>query len=111
MKYAGGTFLGTKVVLCAEEFSVVGHHCTPSGRVPDQSYIVKILNWGPCRDLSDVWAFLGTVGVLHIFIWNFSLIARLLVILTQKLQPFIFGPAQIQVQSDLKNVVLTSPAL
>ena len=111
MKYSGGTFSGTKAVLCAEEFTVVGHRCTPQGRVPDQSYVAKISNWGPCRDLSDVRAFLGTVGVLRIFIRNFSLLARPLVILTRKLQPFVFGPDQIRAQLDLKHAVLTSPAL
>src|SRR5258708_5851292 len=54
MKHAGGTFSGFKAILCMQEFSVVGHRCTPRSRIPDQSHIVKIANWGPCRDLSDV---------------------------------------------------------
>ncbi|KAI0054531.1 hypothetical protein BV25DRAFT_1771307, partial [Artomyces pyxidatus] len=62
MKYSGGTFSGFKSLLVAEEIIVVGHRCTYQGRLPDESRIEKILNWGPCKDISDVRAFLGTVG-------------------------------------------------
>jgi Integrase zinc binding domain/RNase H-like domain found in reverse transcriptase len=111
MKYAGGTFSGFKAVLCAQEFSVVGHRCTPRGRIPDDSFIAKISAWGPCQDLSDVRAFLGTVGVLRIFIRNFAHRAHALTMLTRKLQPFVFGADQLAAQEDLKQAVLTSPAL
>ncbi|KAI0351161.1 hypothetical protein OH77DRAFT_1568731 [Trametes cingulata] len=33
VKYSGGTFSGTKSILCAPEFTVVGHRCTYEGRV------------------------------------------------------------------------------
>jgi hypothetical protein len=109
MKYSGGTFSGFKVILCAQEFSIVGHRCTPCGRITDDSFIAKISVWGPCRDLSDVRAFLGTVGVLCIF--NFSHRAHALTMLTRKLQPFVFGADQLAAQEDLKQAILTSPAL
>lgn len=72
MKYCGGMFSGTKAVLCTSEITVLGHRCTPAGRLPDQSRVSKIVNWGPCRDLSDVRAFLGTIGVARMFIKNFA---------------------------------------
>ena len=71
-KYCGGTFSGPKTVLCAEEIMVVGHRCTPLGRLPDPSRVDKIAKWGPCKDLSEVRAFLGTMGVCCIFIKNFA---------------------------------------
>jgi RNase H-like domain found in reverse transcriptase len=111
MKYSGGTFSGFKAILCAQEFNVVGHRCTPRGRILDDSFIAKISVWGPCRDLSDVHAFLGTVGVLHIFIRNLSHRAHALTMLTRKLQPFVFGADQLAVQEDLKQAVLILPAL
>ncbi|TFK77568.1 hypothetical protein K466DRAFT_449980, partial [Polyporus arcularius HHB13444] len=62
MKYCGGTFSGLKSILIAAEWTVVGHRCTYEGRVPEPSNYDKIIKWGPCRDVSDVRAFLGTVG-------------------------------------------------
>ncbi|KAJ8582517.1 hypothetical protein M405DRAFT_702836, partial [Rhizopogon salebrosus TDB-379] len=62
MKYCGGTFSGTKSFLCVREFVVVGHCCTTEGRLPDEDRVVKIIAWGPCQSLSEVRAFLGTVG-------------------------------------------------
>ncbi|KAF7343686.1 DNA/RNA polymerase [Mycena sanguinolenta] len=111
MKYCGGTFSGVKSILCAQSITVVGHVCTPAGRIPDQKRVAKIFNWGPCKDLSEVRAFLGTIGVVRIFIRNFSHRAHALVILTRKDMPFLFGPAQIAAQEDLKHALIHSPAL
>src|SRR5271156_5702755 len=72
MKYSGGTFSGYKSMLCAPEITVLGHRCTAQGCLPDQSRVVKIVNWGPCKDLTDVRAFLGTIGVCRLFIENFA---------------------------------------
>jgi len=72
---------------------------------------LKVVNWGPCRDLSDVRAFLGTIGVARIFIRNFAHRAHHLNMLTRKQYPFVFGPEQIIAQEDLKQALLDSPAL
>lgn len=111
MKYCGGTFSGYKATLCASEITVVGHRCTYEGRLPDESRVEKIVNWGPCKDLSDVRAFLGTMGLARVFIRNFAHRAHHLVVLTRKDYPFIFGPEQIAAQEDLKQALLDSPAL
>ncbi|KAF7344735.1 DNA/RNA polymerase [Mycena venus] len=111
MKYCGGTFSGFKSVLCAENITVVGHLCTPAGRIPDEKRVAKIVNWGPCKDLSEVRAFLGTIGVVRIFIRNFAHRAHSLTMLTRKDMPFLFGPAQISAQEDLKHALVHSPAL
>ena len=111
MRYAGGTFSGTKSRIIARETIVVGHKCTPEGRRPDDSCVAAIKNWGPCKSLSDVRAFLGTVGVARIFIRNFAKRAHALVKLTRKDAPFEFGEEQRLAQDDLKAAVLSSPAL
>ena len=111
MKYCGGMFSGKKSLLCAQEITVVGHVCTPEGRVPDPLRVDKIVDWGPCKDLSEVRAFLGTVGVVRVFIQDFAHLAHPLTSLTQKEAPFIFGPEQISAQEALKAALLTSPAL
>jgi hypothetical protein len=45
------------------------------------------------------------------FIRNFAHCANQLRILTQKDQPFLFGPEQIAAQDDLKQAFVNSPAL
>lgn len=111
MKYAGGTFSGHKLVLCAREITVLGHRCTPEGRLPDETRVAAIRNWGPCKDLSEVRAFLGTIGVVRIFIKNFAHRAHPLIFLTRKGVPFTFEEPQIRSQNDLKDALLESPAL
>src|SRR5713226_4601894 len=111
MKYSGGTFSGYKATLCAEEIMVVGHRCTVEGRLREEDRVSKVVNWGPCSDLSDVQAFLGTIGVARIFIRNFAHRAHHLNVLTRKQYPFVFGPEQIIAQEDLKQALLDSPAL
>ena len=79
MKYCGGTFSGKKSLLCTRKIMVVGHVCTPEGHIPDPTKVDKVTNWGPCANLSEVWAFLGTIGVVHIFIKNFAHLAHPLI--------------------------------
>jgi hypothetical protein len=66
---------------------------------------------GLCQSLSKVCVFLGTVGIVRIFIKNFSLHTHPLIKLTRKDKPFIFGLEHIQVQEDLETALLESPAL
>ena len=111
IKYCSGTFSGPKTVLCAEEITVISHRCTLQGRLPDPSCIDKITSWGPCRDLSEMHTFLGTLGICCIFIPNFTKQANALINLTHKDIPFEFGPTQIAAQADLKEVLLNSQVL
>jgi hypothetical protein len=110
MKYCGVTFSSPKLFLGVPEIFVLDHRCTPEGRLPDESRVSAIQKWGPCQSLSEVCTFLGMVGVVWIFIKNFSLHTHPLIKFTQKDKPFIFGPEQIQAQEDLKTTLLESPA-
>ena len=111
MKYCGGTFSSKKSLLCTREITIVGHICTPEGCIPDPSRVDKIINWGLCKDLSKVRAFLSTVSVVRVFIQDFAHLTHPLTLLTWKKAPFIFGPEQISAQEALKAALLTSPAL
>ena len=111
MKYCGGTFSGFKSVLCAEEITVLGHRCTINGRLPDDTRVSKIVNWGPCNDLTDVRAFLGTLGLCRMFIKNFAHRAHHLVKLTRKGVEWEFGKSQLDAMDDLKDALLKSTAL
>jgi len=111
MKYCGGTFSRKKLWLCIPKFWVIGHCYTYEGRVTDESRIASIKNWGPCYSLSEVQAFLGTIGVLWIFICNFAHCAHGLIKLTHKGVPFEFGELQVAAQEDLMDALIHSPAL
>ncbi len=99
------------MVLCAEEIIAVGHCCTPLGQLLDPKYINKIAKWGPCKNVSEVRTFLGTIGVCQMFILNFARCANALVNLTRKGIPFQFGPEQQVAQDNLKQALIASPAL
>jgi hypothetical protein len=103
MKYCGGTFSSYKAMLCASEITVVSHRCTYEGWLLDKLWIEKVLNWGPCKNVSEVRAFLGTVSICRMFIRNFAHRANLLTMLTRKNHPFMFGLEQIIAQDDLKQ--------
>ena len=111
VKYSGSTFPGLKTTLCTKEITVPGHCCTMEERLPDESRVTKIANWRPCKDLMDVHAFLGTIGICRLFIKNFSHHAHHLVKLTRKAAPWEFGQDQISAMEDLKKALLSPPAL
>ena len=111
MKYCGGTFSGPKLFLCVPEITVLGHVCTFKGRKIDPARTDAICKWGPCQTLTEVKAFLGTLGVCRIFIRNFAHRAAPLIKLTRKDVPFEFGAKEIAAQEDLKQALFDSPAL
>ena len=111
MKFSGGTFSGFKSKLCVPEFDILGHRCTIDGRLPDETRVSKIVNWGPCQDLTDVRAFLGTMGVCRMFIKNFAHRAHHLVKLTRKGAEWEFGKDQLEAMDDLKDALINSSAL
>ena len=111
VKHAGGTFSGKKIRCAAPEFTAVGHHCTPEGRVPEPKGVEAVLNWGPCANVSEVRAFLGTVGVARIFIKDYATKAHPLNRLLRKDAQFEWGPEQELAMQTLKDALLASPAL
>jgi hypothetical protein len=111
MKVVGATFNPKKSFLAIPRAEVVGHICTYEGRIPDDSRVCKIRSWPVPTALTEVRAFLGTCGVLRIFIKDFARIARPLVTLTKKEVPFRFDDEEREAMDTLKNAILQSPAL
>jgi Integrase zinc binding domain/RNase H-like domain found in reverse transcriptase len=111
MKKAGGTFNGKKTTVCAPSVNIVGHLCCFEGRVADDSRVQAIRNWPIPSDLSQVRSFLGTCGVLRIFIKDYSTISRPLVNLTRDQVPFRFGEEEIAAMNSLKEAIINSSAL
>ncbi|KAJ8463434.1 hypothetical protein ONZ45_g17581 [Pleurotus djamor] len=111
MKKFGGTFSGVKLRMCVQKAAVVGHICSYDGREADPKRVEKVRDWPIPRDITDVRGFLGTIGVMRIFIKDFAIHARPLVHLTRKDVPFVFGPEQLQAMKTLSHLASTSPAL
>ena len=111
IRHAGGTFNAKKSFFAVPKIKVVGHVCSYAGRTPDESKIQKIRDWLPCEDLTDVRAFLGTLGLMRIFIRDFARHAKPLVQLTRKEVPFEFGADQQLAMDSLKQLLIDSPAI
>jgi hypothetical protein len=111
MKAYGGTFNGKKLVVCAPETLVVGHMCCYEGRIADRSYVQKIEDWPEPETVTHVRSFLGTCGVLRIFIRNYASIVRKLVDLTRKDAEWRFGPGEREAMIRIKDAIKSSPAL
>lgn len=111
MKYSGSTFSGYKSVLCAAEIMVVGHRCMYKGRKPSTERIGVVERWGPCKDVSDVRAFMGTIGVCRNFIKDFARIGQPIQKLTRASEELEWGPEQDEAQRLLIETLKNSPAL
>jgi hypothetical protein len=111
MTYAGGTFSGKKSILCADEFVVVGHLCSYTGRKPLPERVGVIERWGPCKEVKDVRAFLGTIGTMRIFIKDFAKRAEPIQKLTRQDITFHWGREQEEAMDDLKEAIRVAPCL
>jgi hypothetical protein len=111
LKYSGATASGLKTMLCAEEGMVVGHLVSYEGRRPEPRRVEVIENWGPCKDLHDVNAFLGTVGTFRMFIKGYAEVVEPINKLKRKNVPFEWGPEQEKSQAKVKERIRNCPAL
>jgi hypothetical protein len=84
IRHAAGTFNAKKSYFAVPRIKVVGHVCSFAGRTPDESKVQKIRDWLPCEDLTDVRGFLGTLGLMRIFMDQFADAAIPLTRLTRK---------------------------
>lgn len=111
MKYAGGTFSGTKAIICAEEIVVVGHVCTYNGRKPAEERVKVISDWPACQALTEVRSFLGTAGVFRAFVKDYSKKAVALTRLTKGLVKFKWEEEEQASMDTLKEAIRTCPML
>jgi hypothetical protein len=82
LENVGATVSMTKFVLAVPTTIIAGHKCTFEGRVPEDSKVQKIRDWPEPKNATHVRGFLGTCGVLHIFICNFSCITCPLIVIS-----------------------------
>nr|GEW21199.1 putative reverse transcriptase domain, ribonuclease H-like domain, aspartic peptidase domain protein [Tanacetum cinerariifolium] len=76
------------------EVQFLGHVINVNGIYVDPSKIEAVKNWKALRTLTEVHSLLGLAGYYHRFGENFSKIAKLLTILTQKSKTFDWGEEQ-----------------
>ena len=69
--HAGAMISAKKIFLAAPDVVVLGHKCTYEGHVPNNSKVVKIRTWPPCKTVTDVCAFLSTTRTMHIWVQDF----------------------------------------
>ena len=91
IKVYRGTLLARMSIICAPEAELLGYWLTCEGQRPDPKLTQRIMDWLVPTCLMEVCAFLGTMGLLQIFILNYSLIAQPLIRLTRKGVLFEFG--------------------
>jgi hypothetical protein len=111
IKYSGATFSGYKTIICAAEIEVLGHMCSYDGRKPTDTRLAAVMNWPPCKNVSEVRGFIGTVGVLRSYIPNFALRGEHLQKLVKQNVEFEWGPDQEKSMEALKEGAKNAYAL
>jgi len=84
----GGTFSGPKTKICDNHITIVEFDCSYKRRKPTRDAIGKIMRWEPCKDTTDVRAFLGTAVQCHSHIPNSVTVAVPLYEVVKKDVPF-----------------------
>jgi hypothetical protein len=107
-KEAGGTFAANKAQICLPEVLIVGHKCTPEGRLPDEEKVAKVLKWPQPTNATAVRGFTGLCGTMRIWIPNYSQLIRPLTELTRKGAEFIWTERQQEAFDTMKKII-TSP--
>jgi hypothetical protein len=111
LKYVGSMFSGKKLKLCVPTIVILGQQCNYEGRVPHEAKTQKIQDWPIPIDITGICGFLGTCGLIQIFIKDFAKHARPPINLTRKDITFHFRAEEIAAMENIKDLVTRSPAL
>lgn len=111
MKRFGGTFSGKKLYPCVPRLELLGQTVHYEGRSPDMSKIQRIIDWPTPESVTEVRGFLGTCGLVRVFVEKFSHLARPLVKLTRKDALFDWGAEESDAMAQIKAAVLKVPDL
>jgi hypothetical protein len=111
VELAGGRVSGEKSQWCVSGVSVVGFVCDYDGRHPDSAKVAKIVDWPPCKNITEARAFIGVCVYYRIWIKGFAVITIPIYMLFRKGQVFVWGEAQIHAMNVLKIALTMAPAL
>jgi RNase H-like domain found in reverse transcriptase/Integrase zinc binding domain/Reverse transcriptase (RNA-dependent DNA polymerase) len=106
-----GLTIGPKSQFCMKGISIVGFVTGAEGRWPESSKIIKILEWGPCANITDARAFIGVCVYFRIWVSEFSLVAEPIYRLFKKGVSWNWGQEQDLAMATLKEALTTAPAL
>src|SRR5260221_9897762 len=82
---SGATISGSKMVLATLRLQLLGAEVALDGAHVSHEVTAKLAKWPTCRNPTEVWGFLGTVGVVRRWIRDFARIAKPLTLLTKKM--------------------------
>src|SRR6266851_2589115 len=67
LRCAGATVSMKKLFIAVPKVVILGHKCTYEGHIPDDSKTAKIHNWPPCKNITNIRAFLSITGYMRIW--------------------------------------------
>ena len=101
----------TKCSLFQREVEFLGHLVSADGVAMQPGKLEAIRSWPPCRNVTEVRAFLGTCGYYRRFIQGFADLAVPLYDLLKKNEPFRWTGRCQQAFEALKERLMTEPVL
>ena len=101
----------TKCSLFQREVEFLGHIVSAEGIAMQPGKLEAIRSWPPCRNVTEVRAFLGTCGYYRRFILGFADIAIPLYNLLRKNEPFRWTGECQEAFEALKERLMTEPVL
>ena len=111
LELGGATASATKTQWCKNRGSFLGYNCGTDGRQPDQSKIVKLIEWEDCFNTTQVRSFLGLAGYYRVFIPYFALIVEPLNRLLRKNAPWQWGEEQRNAMRLIIQELIKAPVL
>jgi len=81
---SGATVSGSKMVLATPRLQLLGAEVALDGAHISHEVTAKLAKWPTCWNPTEVWGFLGTVGVVQHWICDFTRIVKPLAALTRK---------------------------
>ena len=107
---AGATISGENSEFLKESWKVVAYICGEKGRSPGEVKMKKIYDWPPCKNVTDVRAFIRLCVYYRIWIRDFSVIAEPLFKLMKKNQNCEWQEDQQKAMGALKKSLTEAPA-
>ena len=111
LQKSGITLNKDKCVFGAKEMTFLGHHLSADGIKPTRASQEVVRECRAPQSKEEVRSFLGLVNFSARFIPNFSMITEPLRRLTKKDMKFTWGTEQQNAFQQLKNIIVTAPAL
>lgn len=108
---AGLTVKPSKLTLCREEISFLGHLVSSRGVSIDQERTADLRKFPPPRSKKDIARFIGMANYFRKFIPNFAQLAAPLNDLRRKRADFVWGESQQSAFQAIKTAIANPPVL